>query len=62
MSGHRLIARAFCVAAGASDAGTGALLVGVPGFVLAVLYAEYVFLRMAKVWETRRGRRPGEGD
>ena len=32
------------------------------GFVLAVLYAEYVFLRMAKVWETRRGRKPGEGD
>jgi hypothetical protein len=27
--------------------------------VLAVLYAEYVFLRMAKVWETRRGPRPG---
>jgi len=32
------------------------------GFVLAVLYAEYVFLRMAKVWEARRGRKPGEGD
>jgi hypothetical protein len=32
------------------------------GFVLAVLYAEYVFLRMAKVWETRRGGKPGEGD
>ena len=32
------------------------------GFVLAVLYAEYVFLRMAKVWETRRGGNPGEGD
>ncbi|HYB69300.1 MAG TPA: glycosyltransferase family 2 protein, partial [Candidatus Bathyarchaeia archaeon] len=30
------------------------------GFVLAVLYAEYVFLRMAKVWETRRGRQRGE--
>lgn len=25
------------------------------GFVLAVLYADYVFLRMAKVWEARRG-------
>lgn len=32
------------------------------GFVLAVLYAEYVFLRMAKVWETQRGRKPGEGE
>jgi len=32
------------------------------GFVLAVLYAEYVFLRMAKVWETRRGGKPGEDD
>jgi len=30
------------------------------GFVLAVLYANYVFLRMAKAWETRRGA--GEGD
>jgi glycosyltransferase involved in cell wall biosynthesis len=29
------------------------------GFVLAVLYANYVFLRMAKAWEARRG--PGEG-
>lgn len=29
------------------------------GFVLAVLYAEYVFLRMAKVWETQRGRLGG---
>jgi hypothetical protein len=27
--------------------------------VLAVLYAEYVFLRMAKVWETQRGRQGG---
>ena len=25
------------------------------GLVLAILYAEYVFLRMAKVWEVRRG-------
>jgi glycosyltransferase involved in cell wall biosynthesis len=25
------------------------------GLVLAILYAEYVFLRMAKVWEGRRG-------
>lgn len=25
------------------------------GFVLAVLYANYVFLRMAKAWEARRG-------
>jgi hypothetical protein len=32
------------------------------GFVLAVLYAEYVFLRMAKVWETRRGPGPGGSD
>jgi hypothetical protein len=32
------------------------------GFVLAVLYAEYVFLRMAKVWETRRGPKPGGSD
>jgi glycosyltransferase involved in cell wall biosynthesis len=30
------------------------------GFVLAVLYANYVFLRMAKVWEARRGS--GQGD
>ena len=30
------------------------------GFVLAVLYANYVFLRMAKAWETRRGS--GEED
>jgi glycosyltransferase involved in cell wall biosynthesis len=30
------------------------------GFVLAVLYANYVFLRMAKAWETRRCA--GEGD
>jgi glycosyltransferase involved in cell wall biosynthesis len=28
------------------------------GFVLAVLYAEYVFLRMAKVWEASRARKP----
>jgi hypothetical protein len=32
------------------------------GFVLAVLYAEYVFLRMAKVWETQRGPKPGGSD
>ena len=25
------------------------------GFVLAVLYANYVFLRMAKAWEARHG-------
>jgi len=30
------------------------------GFMLAVLYANYVFLRMAKAWEARRGS--GEGD
>ena len=30
------------------------------GFVLAVLYANYVFLRMAKAWEA--GRRSGQGD
>jgi len=30
------------------------------GFVLAVLYSNYVFLRMAKAWEARRG--PREGD
>jgi len=30
------------------------------GFVLAVLYANYVFLRMAKAWEARRGS--GDGD
>jgi glycosyltransferase involved in cell wall biosynthesis len=38
----------------------GGFLDGWRGFVLAVLYAEYVFLRMAKVWETRRGGKPGE--
>jgi hypothetical protein len=32
------------------------------GFVLAVLYAEYVFLRMAKVWEARRAGEPGRSD
>jgi glycosyltransferase involved in cell wall biosynthesis len=31
------------------------------GFVLAVLYAEYVFLRMAKVWEAGRAREPQGG-
>jgi glycosyltransferase involved in cell wall biosynthesis len=30
------------------------------GFVLAVLYAEYVFLRMAKVWEAQRARKARE--
>ena len=30
------------------------------GFMLAVLYANYVFLRMAKAWEARRGS--GDGD
>jgi hypothetical protein len=30
------------------------------GFVLAVLYANYVFLRVAKAWEARRG--PAQGD
>ncbi len=30
------------------------------GFVLAVLYANYVFLRIAKAWEARRGPRGGE--
>jgi hypothetical protein len=27
------------------------------GFVLAVLYSEYVFLRVAKVWEAQRARK-----
>ena len=31
------------------------------GFVLAVLYAEYVFLRMAKAWEARRAPGPHGG-
>jgi len=30
------------------------------GFVLAVLYSNYVFLRMAKAWEARRGPRGGD--
>jgi glycosyltransferase involved in cell wall biosynthesis len=30
------------------------------GFVLAVLYANYVFLRMAKAWEERRDARQGD--
>lgn len=34
----------------------GGFLDGWRGFVLAVLYANYVFLRMAKAWEARRGR------
>jgi hypothetical protein len=33
----------------------GGFLDGWRGFVLAVLYADYVFLRMAKAWEARRG-------
>jgi hypothetical protein len=32
------------------------------GFVLAVLYTEYVFLRMAKVWEAQRARKSRGGD
>lgn len=36
----------------------GGFLDGWRGFVLAVLYAEYVFLRMAKVWEASRARKP----
>jgi hypothetical protein len=31
------------------------------GFVLAVLYANYVFLRMAKAWESRRAGREDSG-
>jgi (heptosyl)LPS beta-1,4-glucosyltransferase len=31
------------------------------GLVLAVLYAEYVFLRMAKAWEARRAPSAGRG-
>jgi glycosyltransferase involved in cell wall biosynthesis len=34
----------------------GGFLDGWRGFVLAVLYANYVFLRMAKAWEARRGQ------
>jgi len=33
----------------------GGFLDGWRGFVLAVLYANYVFLRVAKTWEARRG-------
>lgn len=59
MSRHRPIARAFCVAVGASDAGTGALLVGVPGFVLAVpgipLPVETVYLRLVGVFVSAVG-------
>jgi glycosyltransferase involved in cell wall biosynthesis len=40
----------------------GGFLDGWRGFVLAVLYAEYVFLRMAKVWETERARKSGGSD
>jgi len=36
------------------------VLDGWRGFVLAVLYANYVFLRSAKAWEARRGA--GQGD
>ena len=32
------------------------------GFVLAVLYAEYVFLRMAKIWEAQRARKSRESE
>jgi len=38
----------------------GGFLDGWRGFVLAVLYANYVFLRVAKTWEARRGS--GGGD
>ncbi len=38
----------------------GGFLDGWRGFVLAVLYANYVFLRVAKTWEARRGS--GSGD
>jgi hypothetical protein len=31
------------------------------GLVLAVLYSEYVFLRMAKAWEARRAPGPHKG-
>ena len=31
------------------------------GLVLAILYAEYVFLRMAKAWEARRAPGPLTG-
>ena len=34
----------------------GGFLDGWRGFVLAVLYANYVFLRTAKAWEARRGQ------
>jgi hypothetical protein len=40
----------------------GGFLDGWRGFVLAVLYAEYVFLRMAKVWETERARKSRGSD
>jgi glycosyltransferase involved in cell wall biosynthesis len=43
----------------------GGFLDGWRGFVLAVLYANYVFLRVAKTWEARRGsarRGSGSGD
>jgi len=36
----------------------GGFLDGWRGFVLAVLYANYVFLRTAKAWEARRGKDP----
>lgn len=54
MSGHRLIVRTLCIAAGASDTGTGALLVVVPGFMLGVLGiplpTETVYLRFVGVF------------
>jgi glycosyltransferase involved in cell wall biosynthesis len=39
----------------------GGFLDGWRGLVLAVLYAEYVFLRMAKAWEARRAPGPHGG-
>jgi glycosyltransferase involved in cell wall biosynthesis len=38
----------------------GGFLDGWRGFVLAVLYANYVFLRVAKTWELRSGSGKGE--
>ena len=38
----------------------GGFLDGWRGFVLAVLYANYVFLRVAKTWEARRGSAKGD--
>jgi len=39
----------------------GGFLDGWRGFVLAVLYAHYVFLRTAKAWEARRSQSEGDG-